>query len=179
MTRSEFLDDVNSWSELISFCDEYGCDYCSDIYDEEQRDDVLNGRMYERARQDSWRDVYEWLDEIETGYDYYREDDYGDFVGLDDSEFDSYKDDVLSWMDINGYWDDEELEDEDDEIEESASEPIEEEEAVEEEDFSAAELIGMCSVAFAAIQQENMKKIQEDRRMFDEYVDINMPKVLK
>lgn len=180
MTRNEFLNDVNSWSELISFCDEYGCNYCSDIYDEEQRDDVINERMYERAREDSWHDVYSWLDNIETGYSYYMEDDYGDFVGMDDSEFDSYKDDVLEWMDSNGYWDEDDDEDEPDDTDEDffEDEPIDDE-PVEDEDFSATELMGMCCAAYTTIKEESIRRIQKENEQFDSYINLNVPKVLK
>lgn len=50
---------------------------------------------------------------------------------------------------------------------------------VEDEDFSVGDLIGMCSVAFVTIQKDNMRKIQEDKKAFDEFVDVNIPKVLK
>lgn len=32
MTREEFQENVNSWYDLREFCNEYGCEVCSDIY---------------------------------------------------------------------------------------------------------------------------------------------------
>ena len=42
MTRDEFLGNIEYFSELIDFCQEYGCDYLDDVYDDERRDEEIN-----------------------------------------------------------------------------------------------------------------------------------------
>ena len=83
-------------------------------------------------------------------------------------------------MDNNGYWDedDDDFEDEDVFDEEESTDECDEE-SVEDEDFSAAELIGMCSAAFAVIQQESLQRIQKEEERFNNFVNLNIPKVLK
>lgn len=112
MTRQEFIDDIRYWSDLIDFCSDNGCDYCEDIYDSDAWNDYVNDDVAEMARNDGWRDILSVLqgyDEI-SGYDYYRRNDYGEWIGLDDDDFESYKDDVCEWMDNNDYWDEEDEE---------------------------------------------------------------------
>lgn len=180
MTRNEFLDTVNDWYELIEFCNDVGCSYCDDVYSEESMNDDINERLTDWAQECTWQELYSRLDDIPSGYDYYRCNDYGDWESLDDSDFDDYKDDVLEWMDNNGYWDEDDDDFEDEDVfdeEESTAEC--DEESVEDEDFSAAELIGMCSAAFAVIQQESLQRIQKEEERFNNFVNLNISKVLK
>lgn len=112
MTRQEFIDNIHYWSELIEFCSDNGCDYCEDIYDSETWNDYVDDDVAEMAGNDGWRvilDVLQGYDEL-SGYDYYRRNDYGEWIGLDDDDFESYKDDVCGWMDNNDYWDEEDEE---------------------------------------------------------------------
>ena len=102
MTRQDFIDNINYWSELLDFCSDEDCDVCEDIYSEDARDDCIDEELVDMARNNNWRDMYNILDSIPDGYDYYRQDNYGDWVGVDD-EFDDYKDQVLEWMDDGGY----------------------------------------------------------------------------
>lgn len=110
MTRQDFINDIECWYELIDFCNDNGCYECEDIYDSEQRDDFLNEEIENIARNETWREMLETLQGFadESGYDYYRKDDYGDFVGLDDDDFDAYKSEVLDWGDRYDIWDDDE-----------------------------------------------------------------------
>ena len=112
MTRQEFIDNIHYWSELIEFCSDNGCNYCEDIYDSDAWNDYVNDDVAEMARHDGWRDILGVLQEYDelSGYDYYRRNDYGEWIGLDDDDFESYKDDVCGWMDNNDYWDEEDEE---------------------------------------------------------------------
>ena len=95
-------------------------------------------------------------------------DDYGEWQGLGDSDFDLYKDDVLEWMDSNGYWDEDDDEDElDDEGEDLFEDEPVDDESVEDEDFSATELIGMCCAAYTTIKEESIRRIQKENEQFD------------
>lgn len=110
MTRQDFINDIECWCELIDFCNDEGCYECEDIYDSEQRDDFLNEEVENIARNETWREMLETLQGFAdgSGYDYYIKDNYGDFVGLDDDDFDAYKSEVLDWGDRYDIWDDDE-----------------------------------------------------------------------
>ena len=169
MTRREFLDDVCDFSELRDFCDDNDCRICDDIYDDESKDDYINEHLSDMADDaDDWRSLYRTLDDIPTGYDYYRLDDYGDFNGLDDDDFGDYKDDVLEWMDENEYWD----EDEDDEEEyfppeEEYSEEEDDEESCKEDMQPVDELFSLCSEQLRVI---DAKEKAEEQRSNEEFL---------
>lgn len=179
MTRAEFLDNITEWSELKEFCYDWECDCCNDIYDEYDRDSEIGEDIGEYCGDYSWDVLRDLLNDIPSGYDYYRKNEAFDWEGADDEMFDRYKSDVCDWADNGGVWDeDEEDEDTFEEWDDfSAEEP--DETPVEDEDFSVGDLIGMCSVSFVTIQKDNMRKIQEDKKAFDEFIDVNIPKVLK
>lgn len=108
MTRSEFINTVNEWLGLISFCYDEECDICDEIYSEDYRDDYINEFLVERAADfESWRDLRNELVDIPTGYDYYKCNGLTDWEGLDNNDFDDYKQDVIDWMDDHDYWDEE------------------------------------------------------------------------
>jgi len=185
VTRQEFIDDVTTWSELLQFC--YDEDYdTDDIYSSDSRDDYINDQLMDWARNDSWREMLETLRDLEDGdgYDYYRHDDYDDWIGLcdGDGEFDSYKNAVLEWMDENEYWpddDDEEEEDEeyDDEEEappadddESFEEDDEDDFDVEDEDCSVGEMFAASVHCIRAIAQEEINAAKELDMAFISFV---------
>lgn len=112
MTRDEFINDVNDFYDLKSFCWDNDCYECEDVYDSEQRDDYLNEHIIDMARSETWESLRDILNDISSDYEFYRLDDYGDWVGLDDSDFETYKDDVLDWADNNDIWDDDDEEEE-------------------------------------------------------------------
>lgn len=151
MTITQFRDDINDFSDLIAFCNEIGCDYCEDIYDDDSRDEIIEEDLADYINDNSWRDTRYWLYGIETGYEWYRRDDYGDWVGLGDADFEQYKDDVETYCIDGGHFDEED-EDEDDE-EEPYVEPYHEEEPpIEAEDCSISDLFacGSLSIRLAA-----------------------------
>ena len=152
MTRQEFIDDVTCWGELIDFCNDEGCDYLDNIYDEDARDDYINEYQLEDwVRNNTWSNLYSLLDDIPSGYDYYRIDEYGDWEGLDDYDFGDYKDDVLRWADDIGIFDEE------DEEEDPADYGIEDEEVDDEEieePISMFELLSDCQDTYQKISEE-------------------------
>jgi len=152
MTRQEFIDDVTCWGELIDFCNDEGCDYLDNIYDEDARDDYINEYQLEDwARNNTWRNLYSLLEDLAVDYDYYRIDEYGDWVGLDDYDLDDYKDDVLRWADDRGIFDEE------DEEEDPADYGIEDEEVDDEEveePISMFELLSDCQDTYQKISEE-------------------------
>ena len=152
MTRQEFIDEIYEWGRLIDFCNDEGCDYLDNIYTEDARDDYINEYQLEDwARNNTWRNLYSLLEDLTADYDYYRIDEYGDWVGLDDYDFDDYKDDVLRWADDRGIFDEE------DEEEDPADYGIEDEEVDDEEveePISMFELLSGCQDTYQKISEE-------------------------
>lgn len=169
MTRQEFLDDVYDFRELMDFCYDNDCGICDDIYDDESKDEYINEHLSDMAdNADDWQSLYRTLDDIPTGYDYYRLDDYDDFNGLDDDDFDDYKNDVLEWMDDNEYWD--EGEDDEEEYfppEEEYSEEEDDEESCEEDMQPVDELFSLCSEQLRVI---DAKEKAEEQRCNEEFL---------
>ena len=143
MKRQEFIDEVCYWYQLIDFCSDEGCDFCENIYSDEERDDAINEDLYEWVRNMTWREILDTLQgyDGDSGYDYYLKNDYGEFEGLNNYEdFTSYKDDVLDWGDDNDIWD----EDDEDEDEDEEPQPYidpEDTTPLETEDISIEELL--------------------------------------
>lgn len=175
MTRQEFIDNVTTWSELLDFCYGENIDFCEDVYTEDAKDEYFDDILVDMARNaGNWQELYELLEEIPTGYDYYIRDDYGDFEGADDDDFDSHYEDVLEYMDCNEYWDD------DDGDEDYEEEPVreeyvdpEDEEPVEEEDVSIAELFTTCNSKLqkidADIEAAARAAEEEDEEAFNDF----------
>lgn len=169
MTRQEFFDDVYDFRELKDFCYDNDCGICDDVYDDASKDEYIDDHLSDMAdNAESWQSLYRTLDDIPTGYDYYRLDDYGDFNGLDDDDFEDYKNDVLEWMDDNEYWD----EDEDDEEEyfppeEEYSEEEDDEESCEEDMRPVDELFSLCSEQLRII---DAKEKAEEQRCNEEFL---------
>ena len=165
MTRQQFIDEVNDWWELIDFCNDEGCSYCDDVYSEESRDDYINEQLVDMARNaDSWSELLDTLNDITTGYDYYRRDDYGEWSGLGDYEFNEYKDDVLEWADDQEIWEDDE------------EEPLPEDDEDEDDDFvadepiSIGELMGVCNSQLQQIGTDKQAKEAADDETFEVFV---------
>lgn len=154
MTRSEFLDNITEWYELKDFCNDFDCDVCEDIYDDDDYDDCVEEDIRDAIANYGWRDIRDFLGNLPGGYDYYRRNSTLDYDGLGDDDFEDYKEDVLEWGDDCGVWEDEE-------------------ESVEEEDFSVGDLIGMCGVVFVAIQNDEAEKQKEDDEAFAQLLNMD------
>lgn len=165
MTRAEFFENVTSWWELKDFCDEQRCSLCDDVYDDEARDDYINEYLSEWARNENWYDLRVRLDNLETGYEYWRLDDYGDWTGLDDDDLDNMKDEVAEWVDDYGDWDDDE-EEVDEEEDEEPFDDEEEEPPIEDEDCSLGELFAASATRVKSIAEDELEKAREEDRAF-------------
>lgn len=178
MTREEFIENIQCWSDLIGFCCDEGCDYCDDVYDEDAKDGYFDDELVEMARNaDDWRDLYRQLEDIPTGCDYYIRNAYDEWHGADDEDFDNYKEDILSWGDNSDIWDEEE-EDDEDEGEEIFDEecpvyeaPKEEEDYEEpEEGCSLGELFTSCTSKFQTIEIEAEQERKREEREFEQFI---------
>lgn len=174
MTRSEFIDNVTEFSELIDFCRDEGCDELEDVYSDDGMDEYIDEELVDMARNcDGWRSLLDTLSGITTGYDYYYRDEYGDWVGLGDSDFDDYKNDVLDWMDSNDYWDDEEDEDDEEEYFESDDSDYssDDDEHVIEEPVPIDELFTACSAELKVIDNNKQAEMARDDSEFDSFIE--------
>lgn len=170
MTRNEFLDDVNTWDKLFDVCNDYDCDLLSGVYSEDSRDDCLEECLVDMARNNTWRDLWRILDEIPDGYDYYREDGYGGWEGLDDSDFDGYKDDVIGWMDSRDLWDPEEEEDDEENQIDDEPEDMEDNPEPQEEMPPIGELFSGCQETFNTILCEQKAAVARAEQEFANYI---------
>lgn len=159
MTREEFIDDITTMWELLDFCEEHGCYVCEDVYSDEAYNDFINEDIVEWARNETWENLLSILQDLPTGYDYYRRDEYGDWYGVDSYDFDSYKNDVLSWGDDNCEWD----EPEEEEGEEETFEADNEDECVsEQEPFLLTELLSECYKSHSAIKTDGQEMFADE-----------------
>lgn len=140
MTRAEFDTNVNDWYDLLEFCRDENLDVCESIYDSDALDEIIQEDLRYAVNDAgySWQDIYSYLDDISTGYDYYRVNGTLDYDPMNDGDFEYYRNEVIEAMD--GYWD-EEWESEDDETFVMSSE---EDEPAPEEDISIFELMAFA-----------------------------------
>lgn len=130
MNRQDFVDNINYISELIEFCNDYGYEsHIEQIYDDEQRNDAIEEQINERREYERWWEIRDWLYNLESegSYDYWRLDDYGDWCGLDDSDFEDMKENLLSELEEDNFFDNEEDEESYDDGNPPFVEPVEEE----------------------------------------------------
>ena len=173
MTRSEFINDITSWSELLEFCSEESCDLLDDIFDEESMDSEINEFLSDYARDYEWYNLRDYLKEIPTGYDYYQQNGAFDWTGLTDDDFNDYKNDVFGWAENHEVFEDEDGEgDENTDSEELVFEEPEgpEDPPVEDEDFPFDELFGLCARACSSIQEVNRYQEEAEYAEFENFV---------
>lgn len=86
----------NYW-DLTEMASELGsCDF-DDIYDDDQKDEFVNDLAVDWARENTWQDLLEMLQEVPTGSEFYRYS-YGEWTSLDDDDFYSDRDDFISGL---------------------------------------------------------------------------------
>ena len=168
MTRAEFLEDVTCFSDLINFCNDNGLSFCEEVYDEDIVNEWIDDSLIDLARNYSWGDVRDILNEYadNSGYDWYRYDEsYGRYEPLGDYEFNEYRDEVLDYMDENGLWD------EDDEEEEE--EPFEDDEEfdLETDDCSMQEMMFAGVGCIRELNDAAIEQARQENRAFTEFFD--------
>lgn len=158
MTRHEFIENIDNWEELLDFCYNYNCDICDNVYDSEERDEYIDNNFYGLCREECWTTVRDYLNEIPTENDYYKNNcSYLDWTGLDnEDDFEGYKQDALDWGDDNDIWDEEESDKEEEELD-----------PVPEEDISTSELFSMCSERFQKFKGEVTELRDEEDERFN------------
>lgn len=177
MTRNQFIEEVNCWSELIDFCYDYDCSYCEDVYNEDSKDEYFDSELVEYARNaQNWRDMLEYLQDIPTGSEYYIRDNYDDWHEADDDDFDNYKNDVLEWGDNSEVWDEE---DDDEEYYDPDGELVDESYYEEEDDeleegCTLGELFSESASKLQIIEQIEERKREEADKFFEELIELSL-----
>lgn len=120
MKRSEFLDEVNGFYELIDFCNEHGLDLCDGIVAKSEIDAMIFEDIQDSSSRLYWYQVRDRLADIPEDYDWYIRNGDFDYEGFDDDDdrFLEIKENVLDECDsYDDFWDPE-----DDEEDECAGE---------------------------------------------------------
>ena len=137
LTRTEFINCIESWDDLIGFCINVSCEICDNVIDRESLDEAIEDDIIEAVEGGmSWLEVRERLCGIDTGYAYYEVEGYMCFKGLSGMDFQSYKRKVASWGNEYNIWD---YDDDEEEVAEDQSFSSDTE-------FSVYDLISQCAV---------------------------------
>ncbi len=166
MTRQEFIDNVTYWAELCDFCYDENIGYCDDVFNEDSYNECIRCNLQDMTRGDFWQDIRDWLYELPSGYDYYIQDDHGDWRGADDDDFDIKKGAIIQYMDDEGLWDEDEEEPEE-------YYDVEDETPIEDEDISLAELFIASNNKVRKIEDDRAAEIAadlEEKAAFDEFL---------
>lgn len=174
MTRAEFLDNINDFYDLAQFCSDEGLSIMEDVYSDDARDEYIDDDLTEIARNYTWREMRDYLQNIPTGSDWWVRDDWGDWCSID-NDFAQWKNDVLEEADdiarSNGWdnWFD--TDDEDEEYDEDEQYAIYDEEEhepdddEEEEDDDGLPVISMaeffCASAQTFVDIQNQIEVEE------------------
>lgn len=126
MTREEWIEEMDSLSALIDWCRDNA--ECEDVFDDFIYEDSLDEYIAEDIRNFDWGwdDLRDNLNNISTGYPWYRVDGSFDYVGFHEYDYDEFKETVLECLDEEGYFEDED-EDEEPETTVRHAEPIQQE----------------------------------------------------
>ena len=112
MTRTEFIDDIQCWDDLLDFCSGYDCNVCADIIPYNSLNSNLGEDFTMCGDEYDWDDIRDWLNNIDDNANYYYRNGCFEYESVDD-QFESYKDDVLEWGDEGDIWDPEQEHDDD------------------------------------------------------------------
>lgn len=146
MTRTEFFERNNCFEYLKEFCTDNNCYLMDEVVDDDSRDEWIREDIREAGM--NWRGIRDWLNSIETGYEWW-EYNSGDWIGLDDYEFERYQEDVADWAESHGLFDSEDEEEDDVEEEETGEE-------LAEADFSVDELFSASISVFDELEKERV-----------------------
>ena len=145
MTRDEFYNTIDSFSELKDFCVDNDLRTMEDVFSDDERDDYLYDVIHDNN--DYWADLRDWLNSIPTGYDWWVRDNWDAWEGIDEDDFPSWLDSVANEAEEEGVFDaEEDLEEDGCEIEAAAEneKKIMAEELELDKDFAA--FMGVCPV---------------------------------
>lgn len=108
MTREEF-DDIRYFYQLVDACQEYDLHYLDDYIDGEDLDGEVDYDI--GCGNYSWDTLRDNLNQIETGYDFYRRDGAFDYVPCDAEDLESLKAEIARCIEQLGGFDEDDDED--------------------------------------------------------------------
>lgn len=182
MNRQEFIDNVEDVADFLSFCFDNNYDsYAECIYDDSSRDDYINEQLPEMVSYNSWYEIRDTLNSLsdQGNYDYWRRDNYGDWNGIDDDEFEYMKNDLLERLDEDNFFDDDEGEEEEEPCPLCIEDPFEDEDPLEPGDFEEVlgsiqgvpqydTVVAMNLARLRAAHDESVKADEEFRKIIEE-----------
>lgn len=161
MTRTEFIDEINDFYELINFCDDVRCYLLEDVISADSRDEIIDESLVDLARNNTWQDLFSILDGYRdnSGYDYYEYDEYyGEWRPAD---FDYWKEQVAEWGDDNDAWGEDE--------EEPRFEPVDTFE-VEEEECTVMDMLSESRDCVQRFTEEELEALGNGLREANEMI---------
>lgn len=168
MTRDDFINDVSTFDELMSFCQEADLGFCDEFYSPGNYNDKVEVMIEEWMEEYTWRELRDVLESLPTGYDVYVEDGWASFIGYDstDERFYEVKDEVLEWCDDNDFWDVEDEEENDvfdfDIATNHEDGSVEDSQQEEDDDFGAEEGCSMADLFSAGSECVQIIKAKEE-----------------
>lgn len=155
MTRDEFIQHIETLSDLFEFCYEHDItEMTEDVYSEEELQSYIASEVREYARQNGWVYLRDTLDDIAAGYDYYRKTGWMEFETIEDDEFDELKERTLCLCDESFIWDEE---DDDEIVEEIVQESESDEEPIPEESITPSDLFAFARQTYDESQHTSEK----------------------
>ncbi len=125
MTRQQFISDITTWNELLFFCQVYELVACEDIIHRDNLQGYIVEDMEDHARKFDWTEIREYLNNITTGYVYYKRGGSFIYEAVYDGDFQDYKCNVLDECDDREIWD----------VEDETIDPFEEDKSDTEEPY--------------------------------------------
>lgn len=115
MTREDFLDQCRDWDvdDYARFAIDNELSLMEDLVSSGELDDVVCEDLRDATHNINWTSIRYKLDDIEDGYSWYSHNDELDFSPLDEDWFYSA---ILSEMDDNELWEEDEEDEDDDEF---------------------------------------------------------------
>lgn len=109
MTRSEFIENVQCWDDLMEMASEYDCEPLYNIHHRDDLDDVVCDAIRDCTYNTYWYEIRDSLSNIDIYEAYFRDMGFLEYDNLDEgTDFQEYKGYVLSWGDREEIWDSEE-----------------------------------------------------------------------
>ena len=129
MTKDEFCSTIDSFDDLINFCEVNGCIHIIEgIERQEDFDEWVWDQIEGMRRHWFWNELaYKLQDLYEPSTDYFKPTDLLEYDELYADDLDEYVDEVIAWGEEEEFWDeDEEDEDEcyDDDDDYNEDEPV-------------------------------------------------------
>ena len=156
MTRDEFYNTIDSFSELKDFCVDNDLRTMEDVFSDDERDDYLYDVIHDNN--DYWADLRDWLNSIPTGYDWWVRDNWDAWEGIDEDDFPSWLDSVANEAEEEGVFDAEE------DLEEDGCDPSEEDFEPPDEDFTISELFSESSAVFESLERDRIEAAAENEK---------------